>query len=140
MKYSMIKTYANIYKSTVSKIINKYSINGKFGIRYETKEGKRIAYFIDQRMEKNTSTSNEEVDIELNTAQFGGRTSLIKRLLAEKCEWCGVENTPLEMHHVKKLKNLEGKKRWEQFMIARNRKTIAMCVKCHHNLHNGKLD
>ncbi|MCM3118901.1 group II intron reverse transcriptase/maturase, partial [Neobacillus sp. MER 74] len=84
---------------------------------------KRIANFIDQRMEKNTSISNEEVDIELNTAQFGGRTSLIERLLAEKCEWCGVENTPLEMHHVKKLKNLEGKKRWEQFMIARNRKT-----------------
>lgn len=140
MKFSMIKTYANIYKSTVSKIISKYSINGKFGIRYETKEGKRIANFIDQRMEKNTSISNEEVDIELNTAQFGGRTSLIERLLAEKCEWCGVENTPLEMHHVKKLKNLEGKKRWEQFMIARNRKTIAMCVKCHHDLHNGKLD
>jgi group II intron reverse transcriptase/maturase len=140
MKFSMIKTYANKYRSTVSKIINKFSINGNFGIRYETKEGKRIAYFTDQRMEKNTKINSEDVDIEPNTAQFGGRTSLIERLLAGKCEWCGTENTPLEMHHVNKLKNLEGKKRWEQFMIARNRKTIAMCEKCHHNLHNGTLD
>lgn len=31
MKYSMIKTYANKYKSTVSKKINKFSINGNFG-------------------------------------------------------------------------------------------------------------
>lgn len=140
MKYSMIKTYANKYKSTVSKIINQYSINGKFGIRYKTKDGQRIAYFIDQRMEKDTRVKSEEVDNETDTVKFGGRTSLIKRLLAEKCEWCSEENSPLEMHHVNKLKNLKGKKRWEQFMIARNRKTIAMCVKCHHDLHNGKLD
>ncbi|WP_242214576.1 reverse transcriptase domain-containing protein [Bacillus cereus group sp. BfR-BA-01383] len=140
MKYSMIKTYANKYKSTVSQIINKFSINGNFGIRYKTKDGQRIAYFIEQKMEKNTKINNEEVDIKPNTVQFGGKTSLIERLLAEKCEWCGIENVPLEMHHVNKLKNLKGKKRWEQTMIARNRKTIAMCVKCHHDLHNGKLD
>ena len=42
MKYSMMKTYANKYKSTVSKIISKHSINGKFGVRYETKEGPKI--------------------------------------------------------------------------------------------------
>ncbi|HER2169437.1 TPA: group II intron reverse transcriptase/maturase, partial [Streptococcus pyogenes] len=140
MKYSMIKTYAKKYKSTVSKIINKFSTNRNFGIRYKTKEGQRIVYFIEQRMEKNTRIKSEEVDIEPITVQFGGRTSLIERLLAEKCEWCGAENVPLEMHHVNKLKNLKGKKRWEQIMIARNRKTIAMCVKCHHDLHNGKLD
>ncbi|MEQ2529728.1 group II intron reverse transcriptase/maturase [Robertmurraya yapensis] len=140
MKYSMIKTYASKYKSTVSKIIRKFSINGKFGIRYKTKDGPRIAYFTEQRMEKNLEINKQSVDIIENTIIYGGRTSLIERLLAEKCEWCGVENTPLEMHHVNKLKNLEGKKRWEQFMLARKRKTIAMCVKCHHDLHNGKLD
>lgn len=140
MKFSMIKTYAKKYKSTVSKIINKFSINGTFGIRYKTKEGQRIAYFIEQRMEKDTKIKNEEVDLVTDTIKYGGRTSLIERLLAEKCEWCGTEKTPLEMHHVNKLKNLKGKKRWEQFMIARNRKTLAMCERCHHDLHNGKLD
>ncbi|MBK5424287.1 reverse transcriptase/maturase family protein [Bacillus sp. TH30] len=99
MKYSMIKTYANKYKSTVSKKINKFSINGNFGIRYKTKDGQRIAYFIEQKMENNTKTNYEEVDIEPITVQFGGKTSLIERLLAEKCEWCGIDNVPLEMHH-----------------------------------------
>jgi len=48
MKYSMIKTYTNKYKSTISKIITKYKINGKLGVRYETKEGLKIAYFTEQ--------------------------------------------------------------------------------------------
>ena len=46
----------------------------------------------------------------------------------------------IEMHHVRKLKDLKGKRYWEKFMIARNRKTLALCKKCHYNLHNGKLN
>lgn len=140
MKYSMIKTYANKYKSTVSKIISKHNIDGKFGVRYETKEGPKIAYFTEQRMEKNDAVKQSIVDIVENTLIYSGRTSLIDRLLAEKCEWCGATGTPLEMHHIHKLKDLKGKKMWEQRMIARRRKTMALCVSCHHDLHNGKLD
>lgn len=140
MKYSMIKTYANKYKSTVSKIISKHKINGKFGIQYETKEGPKIAYFTEQRMEKNDAIKQPIVDVVENTLVYSGRTSLIDRLLAEKCEWCGATGIPLEMHHIHKLKDLKGKKMWEQRMIARRRKTMALCVSCHHDLHNGKLD
>ncbi|MFJ7980950.1 reverse transcriptase domain-containing protein [Lysinibacillus xylanilyticus] len=140
MKYSMIKTYANKYKSTVSKIITQYKINGEFGIRYETKEGSRIAYFTEQRMEKNDAIKQPTVDIVENTLIYTGRTSLIDRLLAKKCEWCGVSGVSLEMHHIHKLKNLQGKKKWEQKMIARRRKIMALCISCHHDLHNGKLD
>ena len=140
MKYSMIKTYANKYKSTVSKIISKHKINGKFGVRYETKEGPKIAYFTEQRMEKNDAIKQATIDIVENTLIYSGRTSMIDRLLAEKCEWCDTMGVPLEMHHVHKLKNLKGKKMWEQKMIARRRKTMALCISCHHDLHNGKLD
>ncbi|UAT29710.1 group II intron reverse transcriptase/maturase [Bacillus badius] len=52
MKYSMIKTYASKYKSTVSKIIAKFKINGTFGVRYQTKNGPKIVYFTEQRMEQ----------------------------------------------------------------------------------------
>lgn len=83
---------------------------------------------------------NKEIDNEPITLKYSGRTSLIDRLLANICEWCGATGIPLEIHHVQKLKDLKGKKRWEQKMIARKRKTLAMCVKCHHDLHNGKLD
>lgn len=86
MKYSMIKTYANKYKSTVSKIIAKFNINGKLGIRYITKDGPEIAYFTEQRMEKNSEIKKQSMDIIENTIVCGGS------------------------------------------------------MKCHHDLHNGKLD
>lgn len=140
MKYSMIKTYTNKYKSTVSKIITKYKINGQLGVRYETKEGLKIAYFTEQRMEKNDTIKQPTVDIVENTLIYTGRTSMIDRLLVEKCEWCSIMGVPLEMHHIHKLKDLKGKKMWEQKMIARRRKTMALCTSCHHDLHNGKLD
>ena len=41
---------------------------------------------------------------------------------------------------VRKLKDLSGKAEWERQMIARKRKTIALCHSCHVKLHNGKLD
>ena len=72
MKYSMIKTYANKYKSTVSKIISNHKINGKFGVRYETKEGPKIAYFTEQRMEKNDVIKQPTVDVVENTLIYSG--------------------------------------------------------------------
>jgi hypothetical protein len=43
------------------------------------------------------------------------------------------------MHHVRKLKNLKGKSDWEVKMIARKRKTLAVCIKCNKKIHNGKF-
>ena len=63
-----------------------------------------------------------------------------QRLEAGKCEYCGNENEMIEIHHVRKLKDLKGKSRLETFMIARNRKTIALCRQCHSDLHLGRLN
>lgn len=48
-------------------------------------------------------------------------TSLMDRLKARECEYCGATDD-LNMYHVRKLKNLKGKEDWEQLMIARQRK------------------
>ena len=50
------------------------------------------------------------------------------------------ETSDLEVHHVRKLKDLKGKKWWEKQMIARQRKTMVLCKRCHVDLHTGKLD
>ena len=60
----------------------------------------------------------------------GGRNSLMERLKLQVCELCGATDK-LEMHHVRKLKDLTGKSDWEKRMIARRRKTLAVCSKCH---------
>ncbi|WP_369281054.1 hypothetical protein [Bacillus paranthracis] len=46
----------------------------------------------------------------------------------------------MEIHHIRKLKDLKGKMAWGKVMIARKRKTMVFCLECHNNLHNGKLD
>ncbi|KAA6310668.1 Group II intron-encoded protein LtrA [termite gut metagenome] len=63
----------------------------------------------------------------------GGRNSLIARLKLWVCELCGATGN-LEMHHVRKLKDLKGKSDWEKRMIARRRKTLAVCSKCHDKI------
>jgi hypothetical protein len=52
----------------------------------------------------------------------------------------GKENVKLDMHHVRKLKNLQGKEDWEKHMIARKRKTIALCRSCHKKVDGGWMD
>ena len=142
MEYSMYKTFGNKYKSSVKKILTKYKINGHFGVRYETSKGMKISFLYKDGFKKQVIPSkNNEIDCfpsERNIIY--NRTSLIERLLAEQCEWCGVKGIPIEIHHIRKLKDLKGKKRWEKRMIERNRKTMALCRNCHLDLHNGKLD
>ncbi|WP_367397248.1 hypothetical protein, partial [Segatella copri] len=52
-------------------------------------------------------------------------------------EYCGAEDN-LKMIHVRKLKDLKGKEAWEKLMIARQRKTIAVCEKCYNKIHGNK--
>ncbi len=72
---------------------------------------------------------------------YGGRTELIKRLLADRCELCGSTKN-IEVHHIRKLAdlNVKGRKEkpaWVQIMAARKRKTLVVCHNCHVQIHNG---
>lgn len=112
--------------------------NGEFGIDYMKKNGKsvRCEFYHDGFKRKPLSRikfNDNQPHIQIT------RTSLIDRIKANQCEICGSESE-LSMHHVKKLKDLKGKKRWEKHMIARRRKTIAVCKDCHWKIHTGRLD
>ncbi|MGI6176328.1 MAG: group II intron reverse transcriptase/maturase [Christensenellales bacterium] len=45
MKYSMYKTFAAKYRSSISKMIRKYRIGKDFGVWYETRAGKKLVLF-----------------------------------------------------------------------------------------------
>lgn len=141
MEYSMYKTYATKYRDTKHNMIEKYRVNKDFGVKYKTKDGKeKICLFYNEGFKRKDVNYNADVDNVTDKRIYLGRTSLIQRLEASKCELCGTENVPIEIHHVRKLKDLQGKKFWEKFMIAKRRKTLALCHKCHVDLHNGRLD
>ncbi|WP_078557055.1 reverse transcriptase/maturase family protein [Bacillus alkalicellulosilyticus] len=141
MKFSMMKTFANKYKSKVSIMMNKYRIGKGFGVKSETKKGEKVRYFYHEGFKRvKKPNTNAKVDYNENILMYSSTTSLIDRIMAEQCEWCANTTVSIEMHHVKKLKELKGKKRWEQLMIARKRKTLALCKTCHNDLHSGRLD
>ena len=141
MRYSMLKTFAGKYRTRISRIIRKYRKGKDFAVEYLQKNGKvGQTLFYNKGFRRDTKVGKENPDIVARAVENYGSNSLIKRLKANKCEWCGAENMPLEMHHIRKLKDLKGRKQWEIAMIGRKRKTMALCVNCHDKLHAGKLD
>ncbi len=141
MEYSMYKTYAAKYSTSKKKIIARYKKKGVFAIPYTNKNGYEFKREFYDKGFKRKELPNRYLDDKLpNTiAITGGRNGLIKRLQARVCENCGATDN-LEMHHVRKLKDLNGKSDWEIKMISRKRKTLAVCSVCHHKIHAGKLD
>lgn len=141
MRYSFLRTMAQKYKSSVSKMAQKYKVHKDLGVKFKTKQSIKTRMFYNKGFKYNPSVLREiKMDTGAQTAMYGGRTSLEQRLLANKCEWCGKENVPIEVHHIRKIKDLKGKKLWEQNMIARRRKTMTLCKDCHVDLHAGRLD
>ncbi len=140
MKYSMYKTFAAKYRTNIGRIKDKHRIGKDFGIRYETKTGSKVMLLYNEGFRHQEEAAAGNFDREPKVYANASPNSLIARLKAKKCEWCGVEDVDLEIHHVRKLKNLKGKAAWERSMIARRRKTMALCPSCHDLLHAGKLD
>ncbi len=139
MQYSMYRTFAGKYKTSVAKIAQKYKINGEFTISYLNKKSEvKTQIFYNENFKRRRPVENTQLDIK-SIIYHANRTSLIDRLKAEKCEICG-EQGALDMHHVRKLKNLDGKGYADKLMIARRRKTIALCRSCHQKTHAGKMD
>ncbi len=146
MKWSMFHTFATKYKSTVPKMLSKYRIDNteEFGVPYENKQGKQIRKFYHEGFKrkqyvenKSSSVSNE--DYIPNMYKFMGRNELEKRILANKCEWCGKE-TKCHVHHINAMKNIRNKKNpLHVFMSARNRKTINLCPECHLRQRQGLI-
>lgn len=138
MEYSMYKTFAGKYRSTVRKINKKYRLNKLFTVKYEQKGAIKSRTFYKTSFKRRTTAFNGSCDIEPYSIADVSRTNLTDRLKAGKCELCGATGK-LIMHHVRNLKDLKGKESWERLMSARKRKTIALCPSCHRLRHLGKV-
>jgi Reverse transcriptase (RNA-dependent DNA polymerase)/Type II intron maturase len=154
METALLKTLACKHRSSVQKMSDKYKS------RCLTSNGKEIKCLQvvirrDQQNKPPLVATFGEISLqrELDSVLvddlaayqiYTARSELLQRLLADKCEYCGAQGK-LEIHHVRKLKDLHrpGRKArplWVQKMIALRRKTLALCEKCHDDLHAGRLD
>lgn len=137
MEYSCLKTLANKHRTRISKIRRQFrDKKGSWGIPYETKRGERRRMFAKYSDCKGKSFTdvipNQYMMYSHNTTKFEDR------LKARVCELCGATDADwYEIHHINKLKNLKGKTKWEQVMLAKRRKTIVVCHGCHVKIHHG---
>jgi len=142
-QWSLFATLSHKHKSTIGKIARKMRISNQAG--YELKvsvNGVPKSYKLFRLKDHEPpKINNSYVDTPVNTAQFTmSRTELVQRLNANACEYCGKIGGYMEVHHIKALKDIQGKKQlWQQMMSAMNRKTMILCVDCHKELHHRDL-
>ncbi len=139
---SFLRTLAAKRKSTVMKVA--YSLKkgpARYVITESRKDGTTVAHELvaSTKQLKREVITYERVDHKPETWAYRSRSELGQRLSAHQCEWCGTQEGPIEVHHVRKLSDLKGKAEWEIHMIARRRKTMVLCKQCHTDLHAGRL-
>lgn len=150
METSLLKTLAFKHKSSINKMLAKYkttttSTNGRTVpclqvVVPREDEPPLVATWGGISLSYKKKAVIEDAPYQV----YGGRTELIKRLLANKCELCGSEEN-IEVHHIRKLADLNkhnGKlvPKWKEIMSARCRKTLVTCRDCHHAIHNGSIN
>lgn len=79
-------------------------------------------------------------DLIFNPVTLYNRSSKSDRLTHKKCIICGCSED-IELHHLNKVSNVDKTKGdWFLRQCSLNRKTVPLCSKCHHLVHNGLYD
>jgi group II intron reverse transcriptase/maturase len=136
MKYSMFKTFANKYKTNVHRIKARYFKGNNFTVEYRTKSGEKQAVFYNKGFGRKLETMPAEVSLLPQYQKYDRLNSLKNRIKLGLCEMCGKKTKDIALHQVKRLKDLKGDTAWELLMLERRRKTLAVCPKCHSEIHS----
>jgi group II intron reverse transcriptase/maturase len=146
MQTSLLKTLANKYRSTVTKMASKYKdktqtphgLRSCIQVSVQRGGGKKplVARFGGiPLVRKNSAILTDRAP----TPQVIRRKELINRLLAGTCELCG-QHENVQVHHVRKLADLTirgatPRPEWMNAMAQRRRKTLVICARCHTSIH-----
>jgi group II intron reverse transcriptase/maturase len=148
MKTSMLKTLACKHDSTVTQMADRYKTtivtpSGPrrcFEVSVE-REGRKplIARFggIPLRRKRNAVlTDRTPAPVTVR------RKELVTRLQAGRCELCKQTSGTVNVHHVRKLADLQrpGQPQpvWNRLMAKKRRKSLIVCADCHTAIHDGQ--
>ena len=139
MKYSMYKTFACKYKTNVHEIKRRYCKNDIFTVAYETRQGmKTTTFYKDGFKRKEQATKFDNVSELPQFSKYIKTNTLKQRVERHTCELCQKDCRNLEIHQVKKLKDLKGNAEWMSLMRKKRRKTLVVCPECHSFIHTEK--
>lgn len=149
---SMCRTIACKERTTVRVIQRKYAVEVPrksgvgtrriVGVRYETRAGSKTMVYFNERLVRVDRPLTEVLDVFWRPSSGG---QLLKRFNADCCELCGVAVGGMEVHHIRKLKDVKERYRkhgrappkWVVVMATIRRKTLVVCHGCHVAIHNG---
>jgi hypothetical protein len=135
MKYSMFKTFDNKYRTNVSTIKARFFKNGNFTVEYPTKSGMKQAVYYNKGFSRKIDTMNAEVSLLPQYNKYDRFNNLRNRIKLGLCEMCNSKTDNIALHQVKRLKDLKGETAWEILMLEKRRRTLAVCPKCHSEIH-----
>jgi hypothetical protein len=150
MEVSLTKTLAHKHKMSVHRVYRKY----KAELDVEGRKYKGLQVVVPREGKKPLVATWGGIPLRWDAdaviedripVQWGKRSELEKRLLAQVCEQCGVTRmtAKIEVHHIRALKDLKKytgreKPQWVQIMAARRRKTLVLCHSCHMDIQYGR--
>jgi hypothetical protein len=152
LEVSLTKTLAAKLKCKVTDIYDKFGVEvqGYKGLQVVIERpGKKplvatYGCFPFERIPEGMGVVDFRVQIAWNRP-ITKRAEVVQRLVAGRCELCGVKGEPVQAHHVRKLADLEKPGRrpkadWQKHMAAMKRKTLVVCADCHRRIHGGHYD
>jgi group II intron reverse transcriptase/maturase len=158
---SLLKTVAYKEQTSVNNVLKKYGVTVRrrqgagirkvFGVTYETKNGTRTRTYFNEPLRKMDAPCSEKEANGIVEGIVLPKYQIIDRYNAKKCELCDYESIQqgdLEIHHIRKLKDVKQKyakhgktaPEWVLKMAAINRKTLVVCKMCHRKIHRGEMD
>jgi len=145
MEISLTKTLACKLKTSVAKVYKRFaSMKMVDGYNYKViaesivdgKGNTHTAYFGAIPFKRQPFSLKNIIRDDIHIYYYG-RNSMMVRLSNNICELCGSEDA-IEIHHIHHMKDVsKSKSEFAKRMIAMNRKTIAVCQRCHNMIHNG---
>jgi len=150
MRASLLGTLANKHQTTSRKLARRLRVEVRdrgrtitaLRLTKERGDGKKplVAMFggISLTWRKDTITDDSPRKV-----YNGLHSEVVGRLLAQECELCGTTDGPFEVHHVRKLSDLDRpgqreKPLWVKRMASRRRKTLVTCSRCHQDIHRDR--
>lgn len=138
MKGSLLKTFAAKFQSSINQMKAKHCHGGVFSVDYYNKAGRQRCELYHDGFTKKDKPLLEDVDVLPEYKRYDKPNSLTTRLKAGVCEACSSRTKEIHMHHVKRLKDLTGRTEFELLMMAKRRKSLALCPACFNRVKSSE--
>ena len=145
LEQSLVKTLANKHKTSYAKIYQRLATTNKDGyavlkVRVERDGKKPLAAEFGGFGLVRTKTISISSPFDYRTVlRIRDRSSLIDRLLKDRCELCGSKDR-VQVHHVRRIREKGKRLPHQEIKAVINRKAVVVCHECHWTIHRGKYD